>query len=133
MTDYVHYLEPKGLHANPAFSQVIVVDSGARTVYIGGQNAVNAAGEIVGKGDLVAQTEQIFDNLETALAAAGARLENIIQWRIFIVQGQDLLQGFGVFQRRWGSRGKPPVITMAFVAGLANPDFLVEMEAVAIV
>jgi enamine deaminase RidA (YjgF/YER057c/UK114 family) len=133
MTDHVQYLQPPGMHHNPAFSQVIVVESGARTIYIGGQNAVNAAGEIVGKGDLAAQTEQIFDNLEAALAAAGAKLENVIQWRMFIVQGQDLRPGFGVFQRRWGNRGKPPLVTMAFVSGLANPDFLVEIEATAVI
>jgi enamine deaminase RidA (YjgF/YER057c/UK114 family) len=133
MTDHVQYLQPEGMHHNPAFSQVIVVESGARTIYIGGQNAVSAAGEIVGKGDLAAQTDQIFNNLETALAAAGAKLENVIQWRMFIVQGQDLLPGFDVFQRRWGRRGKPPLVTMAFVAGLANPDFLIEIEAVAVV
>jgi len=48
-TTTVEYLNPDGLHTNPAFSQVVVTQSGARTVYIGGQNAINSAGEIVGK------------------------------------------------------------------------------------
>ena len=49
------------------------------------------------------------------------------------MQGQPLQAGFEVFQRVWGRRPNPPAIMMAFVAGLANPDFLVEMDAIAVV
>ena len=129
----VEYLNPQGLHANPAFSNVVVVSGPARTVYVGGQNAVDAAGTVVGKGDIKAQTEQVMRNLEIALAAGGATLEHIIVWRMYIVQGHALQPGFEVFQRVWGNRPHPPAITFAYVAGLANPDFLLEMEAIAVV
>lgn len=129
----VEYLNPQGLHANPAFSNVVVVSNPARTVYIGGQNAVDATGTIVGKGDIKAQTEQVMRNLEVALAAGGATLEHVIIWRMYIVQGHALQPGFEVFQRVWGNRPHPPAITFAYVTGLANPDFLLEMEAVAVV
>lgn len=129
----VEYLNPDGLHKNPAFANVIVVSGQTKTVYIGGQDAVDAAGNIVGKGDIAAQTEQVMHNLQVALAAGGATLEHVIKWTLYVVQGQAIAPGFAVFQRVWGNRPNPPAITMAYVAGLANPDFLIEMEAIAVV
>jgi enamine deaminase RidA (YjgF/YER057c/UK114 family) len=125
-------LNPEGLHQNPAFSQVVTVSPSARTIYIGGQNAVDASGALIGKGDLRAQTEQIFKNLEIALRAAGAELHDIIKWNIYTVQGQDVRPAVEVFQRIWGRETPPPLITGVFVAGLAHPDYLVEIEAIAV-
>ena len=77
---------------------------------------------------------QTLANIETALAAAGAGLEHIIKWNILVVEGQSIQAGFDAFQRFWGDRsGPPPVITAAFVSALAHPDFLVEMDAIAVV
>jgi enamine deaminase RidA (YjgF/YER057c/UK114 family) len=67
------------------------------------------------------------------LKAAGAGLEHIIKWNLYVVQGQPIQPGFEAFQQVWGQRPNPPVITMAFVSALANPDFLVEMDAIAVV
>jgi len=99
MNGSVQHLNPNGLHKNPAFSQAVVVEGQVRTFYIGGQNAVDSAGQVVGKGDLGVQTEQIFKNVEIALAAGGAGLEHIIKWSIYVVQGQSLQPAFAVFQR----------------------------------
>lgn len=129
----VQYLNPDGLNKNPAFTNVVVVSGNVKTVYIGGQNALDGSGKIVGKGDIKAQTEQVMKNLIIALEASGAGLENIIKWNMYIVQGQPLQPGFEVFQHVWGHRPNPPAITMNFVAGLANPDFLLEMDAIAVV
>ena len=128
----VQHLNPDGMHQNPAFSQAVVVEGAARTIYVGGQDAVAADGSIVGKGDLAAQTEQVFANLETVLRAAGATIHDVVKWSVYVVQGQDIRPGFAVFQRIWGQHATPPAITMAFVAELAHPDFLVEMEAIAV-
>jgi enamine deaminase RidA (YjgF/YER057c/UK114 family) len=129
----VEYLNPETLHKNPAFTNVVVVTGPAKTVYIGGQNAVDASGAIVGKGDLKAQTVQVLHNIQAALAAAGARPEHVVKWTLFIVQGQSIAEGYAAFQSAWGNRPNPPAITMAFVAGLAHPDVLIEMEAIAVV
>jgi enamine deaminase RidA (YjgF/YER057c/UK114 family) len=129
----VQHLNPATMHHNPAFSQAVAVSRAVKTIYIGGQNAVNAAGEIVGKGDIAAQTEQVMANLQTVLAASGASLEHVVKWNLYLVQGQPLEPGFAVFQRVWNRRPNPPAITMARVAGLANPDFLLEMDAIAVV
>ncbi len=132
MTLTVTHLNPAGLHRNPAFTHAVVVEGPARTVYIGGQNAVAADGQIVGGGDLAAQAEQVFKNLETLLAAASATMQDVIKWTIYVVQGQDIRPAFGVFQRTWGTRPNPPAISVLTVAGLANPAFLVEVEAIAV-
>jgi enamine deaminase RidA (YjgF/YER057c/UK114 family) len=129
----VQHLNPEGLHKNPAWSNVVTVSGRAKTIYVGGQDAMDPSGQIVGKGDIAAQTEQVFRNLETALRAAGARLEHVIKWNLFVLAGQPLQPGFEVFQRMWGLRANPPVITAAMVAGLAHPDFLLELDAVAVV
>ena len=124
---------PGGAAKNPAFSNVVVVEGPVRTVHVGGQNAVDASGNIVGKGDVAAQTEQVLANVRAALAAGGAEPEHGIKWNLFLVEGVSLQEGFSAFQRAWVDTPNPPAITAAFVAGLANPDFLVEMDAIAVV
>ncbi len=133
MKGQIEYLNPNTLHKNPAFTNVVTVTGPVKTIYIGGQDAVDATGTIIGKGDLGAQTEQILKNIEAALAASGARLEHVIKWNLYVVQGQPLQVGFEAFQRVWGNRPNPPTISFMFVAGLAHPDFLAEMDAIAVV
>src|SRR5262245_47501336 len=90
----VQYLNPEEMHRNQAFTQVVVVTGNVKTIYVGGQDAVNAAGEIVGRGDIAAQTEQVLQNIQTALIAAGAAVKHIIKWNLYVVQGQPLQPGF---------------------------------------
>ena len=98
------------------------------------QDAILADGTIVGVGDLAAQTKQVLTNLETALNAAGAELEHVVKWNVLIVEGQSVEAGYGAFQEFWGDRPPhAPLITSAIVKGLAHPDFLVEMDAIAAV
>jgi enamine deaminase RidA (YjgF/YER057c/UK114 family) len=129
----VRYINPDSLNKNPAFTNVVVVEGNVKTVHIGGQDAINASGEIVGKGDIVEQTEQILANVRAALEAGGAGPEHIIKWNIYVVEGQSLQAGFGAFQSAWRETPNPPAITVVFVSGLAHPDFLVEIDAVAVV
>lgn len=129
----VEFLDPERLHPNPAFSNVAVVSGSVRTIYVGGQDAVDAEGNVVGIGDIEAQTEQVLRNLRTALEAARAAPEHVVKWTVFTVEGQDFAAGYAAFQRVWGDRPHPPVITAAVVKGLAHPDFLVEMDAIAVV
>jgi enamine deaminase RidA (YjgF/YER057c/UK114 family) len=75
----VRYVDPEGLNKNPAFTNVVVVEGPTRTVYVGGQDSVDASGNIVGKGDIAAQTEQVLANVRAALAAGGAEPEHVIK------------------------------------------------------
>ena len=129
----IQHLDPTGLHQNPAFTQAIAIEGPHRVVYVGGQNAVDAGGNLVGEGDLVAQTEQVFHNLQVALAAAGARLEDLVKTNVYLVQGQDPRPAFEVSRRYWKEGMKPPTLCVLQVAGLAHPAFLLEIEGVAVV
>ena len=129
----VQYINPNGLPKSDAFTNVIAVTGSVKTVYVGGQDAVDESGAVVGKGDIKTQAQQVLDNLQTALVAGGAELEHVIKWNVYVVESQPPQPAFEVFQRVWGERPNPPAITLVFVSGLAHPDFLLEMDAVAAV
>jgi enamine deaminase RidA (YjgF/YER057c/UK114 family) len=129
----VQYVNPDNLNKNPAFSNLVVVTGQVKTIYVGGQDAVDASGMIIGKGDLKAQTVQVLKNIQAALDAGGAAVEHVVKWNVYVVQGQSFLEGFEAFQSVFGTLPNPPAITAMFVAGLAHPDFLVEMDAIAVV
>ena len=129
----VQHLNPPEMHSNPAFTQAILLPAGARTLLIGGQNAVDAGAQIVGKGDLGAQTAKALENLQFCLKAAGATLEQLVQVKIYLAGDVDIRPGFGAWMAVWGARPNPPTVTGLRVHGLANPDFLVEIEAVAVI
>jgi enamine deaminase RidA (YjgF/YER057c/UK114 family) len=86
----------------------------------------------VGKGDIDAQAEQVMKNLQTALAAVGAGLAHVVKRNVHVVHGQPLQPGLAVFQRVWGARPNPTAITLTYVSGLTRPDFLMEIEAIAV-
>lgn len=129
----VEYLNPPELNNNPAFTNVVTVSGSVKTIYVGGQDSIDSNHQIVGKGDLRAQVEQVLKNLEIALAAGGATLAHVVKWNVYVVQGQSLQEGYAAFQAAAKYQPTPPAISMMFVAGLANPDFLVEMDAIAVV
>jgi enamine deaminase RidA (YjgF/YER057c/UK114 family) len=124
------HLNPETLSSNPAFSQVVVVEAPARTIYVGGQNAVLPDGSIAGT-TLAEQTVQVLRNVKAAVEAAGATVDDIVKWTIYVVDGQSFDEGFAAFMAEWGQRPDPPVITGVKVVALANPQFLVEIDAVA--
>lgn len=128
----VEHLNPNGMYKSPVFSQGIIIPAGARILLIGGQNSVDAKGEVIGKGDIAAQTTQALANLQMVLDAAGARLEDLVKMTIVIHQDADLRAGFGAWMAVWGQRPNPPTVMALRVAALANPDFLIEIEAQAV-
>lgn len=130
--DNVTHINPPGLHTNPAFTQVVRVPAGADTVYVGGQNGVDASGAVVAP-DIAGQTRQALENLQRCLTAAGATPADVVKWTILVVDGAPLQDGFAAFGQVWGQRPDPPVISLAVVAGLGVPGALVEIEAVAAV
>jgi enamine deaminase RidA (YjgF/YER057c/UK114 family) len=131
MSAGIEFVNPEELLKNPAFSQAAVIKGNGSTIYIGGQNAITKDKEIIGKGDIAAQTAHALKNIETALQACGATLDDLFRLTIYIVQGQDVQKGFSGAQPFLKKLKHPPVISGIIVAGLANPDYLVEIEAVA--
>jgi len=110
----IHH-NPAGLHSNPAFSQVVTVKGPSTWVFVGGQNAVDSRGNIVGD----------------ALQCVNATPRNVVRLVIYIVQGQDVRAAFAAAQSSWGAHAT--AITVIIVTALANPRFLVEVEATAAV
>lgn len=133
MNGKIQHLNPDALSKNPAFSQIVMTQGSGRTAYIGGQDAVNSKGEIVGKRDLAKQTEQVMKNLQTALSACNASFENVVKLTIYLLEGEDLYRGFQVSHKYLGNLKNPPAISVLLVSGLANPDFLIEMDAIAFI
>jgi len=97
-----------------------------------GQNGIGPDGATV-PGGLDEQTAQALNNVEQVLSDAGGGLEDIAFWTIQIVQGQPIAEAFTAFQRVWGTRPNPPAISVAFVVALADPSFLIEITAIAVV
>jgi enamine deaminase RidA (YjgF/YER057c/UK114 family) len=124
-------LNPEGLVRSPAFSHVAVVPPGATTVLVGGQNAVDAGGRLVGEGDVAAQTRRTMANLRTALAAAGATVHDLVAVTVVVVDGVDVAAAYPVAGE--ALEGAAPTVVVLRVAGLAVPGALVEVSAVAAV
>jgi enamine deaminase RidA (YjgF/YER057c/UK114 family) len=106
------------------------VEQPAKTIYIGGQNGVDADGKVVGP-TLAEQAVQAFRNLATILESEGASLSNIVHWTIAVVEGQSVSEGVAAFQQVWNPADPPPAITVHIVAAL-GPGMLVEIDAVAV-
>src|SRR2546430_2451863 len=133
MNAAVEHINPDGLIRNPAFTQVVTVCGPVKTVYVGAQNAVDGNRNVVGKGDIAAQTEQILRNIETCLQAAGAEREHLISWNIYVKAGQDLMPAFQVGMRWWGDRPNPPLNNVMLVSGFVPDDFLISIDAIVVV
>ena len=133
MENKKEHLNPEGLFKSPAFSQVVTTQGNGKTIYIGGQNAVNKDLEIIGKGDLSKQVEQIMLNLNIALKSCGANFSDLVKLNIHLLQGQDARKGFEAAQKFLATVSHPPIVTVLFVAGLGHPDYLAEIDAIAFV
>ena len=129
----IEHVNPDGLIKNPAFTQVVAVTGNVKTVFIGAQNAVDGHRNIVGKGDLGAQTEQILKNIDICLEAAGARREHLVSWNIYVAEGQKMDAAFQAGMRWWGDRPNPPLNNVMFVSGFSPNDFLISIEAIAVI
>ena len=124
---------PDGLLHNPAFSQV-VASAGARTIYTAGQVSIDERGTLVGPGDLAAQTVQVMRNIGLALAAAGATHADIVKITTYVVNYKPEHRAvIGQARAPFFSNGAPPASTLVGVAALAHPDWLIEIEAIAVV
>jgi len=131
----VELINPDGLPKPELYAQLSVA-TGSRTVYLSGQVARTAEGEPVGTGDLAAQAEQAFLNVATALAAAGASFDDVAKLTIYLVDLTEsklpaLGEGAGRAAQRLGVSPVRPT-TLIGVAALAEPDLLIEVEAVAV-
>src|SRR5262245_58343147 len=126
---------PGGLPEIDVYRQVSIA-SGSKLVFIAGQVAWDAEGGTVGEGDLAAQVEQCYLNINTALAAAGGTFDDVAKLTVHVVDWAPdkmplLFEGTSRAAAKLGMTPVPPA-TLVGVAALDVPDHLVEIEATAV-
>ena len=129
-------IQPPGMNVRiqqgkPAYSHVVTVTGPGKTIYIAGQLARDREGNIVGPGDMRAQLEQTFKNLEACLKAAGATWADVVKTNTFVTDYQAFSQCSDVRMRYFGIAS--PTSTTIQIGGLAQPEAMVEIEMVAVV
>jgi enamine deaminase RidA (YjgF/YER057c/UK114 family) len=128
-------VETKGVHEPVGpYSHAIRVPSNAEWLYVSGQIALDKNGNLVGAGDLKAQTDQVFTNLDSALLSAGFGFEDVIKTTTYLVRPEDVAAYREIrteHYRRHFPSGMHPASTLVVVQRLASEAFLLEIEAVA--
>ena len=128
------YINPNSLFPSlpHGFSQVVIA-SGRKTVFISGQTAWDARKNIVGGDSVLEQARQAFRNVKKAVEAAGGTVKDIVALRIYIVDYQaESGTAVGTALREFFSQQNPPASTWVGVSALAVPEFLIEIEATAV-
>jgi enamine deaminase RidA (YjgF/YER057c/UK114 family) len=126
------FLNPPTLSPTAGWTHVVST-TGTRTIYISGQVSVNARGELVGKGDLQAQTQQTFENLRRALNAAGASFHDVVKTNVYVVGLKpEHVPMLREVRSRYVNAQHPPASTLVGVSALVGAEWLIEIEAVAV-
>jgi enamine deaminase RidA (YjgF/YER057c/UK114 family) len=128
------YLNPKALFDPKFFTHTVAVTGPAKLVYVAGQVSYDREGRIVGKGDMRAQTRQIFESLSRNLEAAGARWSDVIKVNGYMVgMNPQRLAEYREERSRYLDAGHLPASTLVGVERLVHDDLLLEVEVIAAV
>jgi reactive intermediate/imine deaminase len=122
---------PPTLSKPTGYTHVVEVSGAAKTVYISGQIAFDKDGKVVGAGDMKAQAEQVFKNLQAALAAAGAKFSDVVKMNSYITDMSKVQAVRDV--RAQYFKDATPASTFVEVKGLVRPELLLEIEVIAVV
>ena len=114
------------------YSHVVVTEPG-KLIFLSGQVATDRDGHLVGKGDLHAQTVQVFENLKSGLAAAGVTFDDVVKitWYVKSYQPEQLATLREV-RDTYINKAAPPASTLVGVASLFQEDYLIEVDAIAV-
>jgi enamine deaminase RidA (YjgF/YER057c/UK114 family) len=123
----LRYLNPPGLSTPTGYTHV-VIPQGGRPVFIAGQVANDKTGALVGKGDFKAQTKQVFENLKTAVEAAGGTMADVAKITIYVTDASQIGALREIRQQYFTSN--LPASTFLQVVSLARPEYLIEIEAI---
>ena len=122
---------PPTLSKPTGYTHIVEVNGPGKTIYISGQIALDKDGKVVGPGDMKAQAEQVFKNLQAALEAAGAKFSDVVKMNTYITDMQQSPAVREVRARYFGDT--TPASTLIQVVHLARPEFLLEIEVIAAV
>jgi enamine deaminase RidA (YjgF/YER057c/UK114 family) len=125
-------INPPELGTPPGYSQIVDVTA-QRIIFIAGQTALDADGQVVGKSDFAAQAAQVFRNLAIALAASGCTAANLVKLTVFLTDMENLASYREARNRFFASVAPPaaPAVTLVQVSKLYGADFMIEIEAIA--
>ncbi len=125
---------PEAIAKPTGYSHVAEVNGG-KIVYIAGQVALVKSGNLVGKDDFRAQVQQVFENLKAAVGAAGGDFNSVVKLNYYCAESVDPAQITVVREVRdkYVNTENPPVSTLVFVKRLVRPEWMIEVEAVAVV
>jgi enamine deaminase RidA (YjgF/YER057c/UK114 family) len=128
----ISIFNPPELGEPPGYSQIVEITAG-RILFIAGQTAVDADGNVVGKNDFAAQAEQVFKNLSIALRARGCTAANLVKLTVFLTDMSNLPRYREARNRFFATVTPPaaPAVTLIEVSKLYGPDFMIEIEAIA--
>jgi len=126
------FFSPPTLMPPAGYSHIAKVNRGT-IVYLAGQVASDASGKLVGEGNFEAQAEQVFRNLKIAVEAAGGTMADIVKLNIYLVAQVDQAEvpKLRAIRNRYVNTEQPPASTLVVVSRLAQPGWLIEIEAVA--
>jgi enamine deaminase RidA (YjgF/YER057c/UK114 family) len=128
------YLNPEGLWTLPIFTQVIIAPRNGRTVYISGQVAFDAAGKLIGEGDVGLQIDAAFANMRRALTAAGAKPEHVLKvMHFFVNYSLDCLDPMFRALKETFPADRMPTSTLICIPRLARDGLLYEIQAEAVI
>jgi enamine deaminase RidA (YjgF/YER057c/UK114 family) len=113
------------------YSHVVTAEGAQRLVFCAGQVAADIDGTVLPPDDFEAQTKMVMQNLTRALEAGGAKLSDVVKVTIYICNPHDVPKARGILQNYFA--GHAPGSTLCILRGLANPNFLLEIEAIAAV
>jgi 2-iminobutanoate/2-iminopropanoate deaminase len=122
---------PPTLSKPTGYTHIVEVTGPGKTVYISGQIALDKDGNVVGAGNMKAQAEQVFKNLQAALDAAGAKFSDVVKMNTYITDMEQAPAVREVRARYFGDT--TPASTLVQVVHLARPEFMLEIEIVAAV
>jgi 2-iminobutanoate/2-iminopropanoate deaminase len=128
--------QPEGVNVRlqggkPAYSHVVTVTGPGKTIYIAGQLGRDIDGNIVGKGDMRAQLEQTFKNLDSCLKAAGASWADVVKTNTYVTDYEEFAKHTDVRMRYFGVA--VPTSTTVQISRLAQAEAMVEIEIIAVV
>ncbi|HYL97435.1 MAG TPA: RidA family protein [Blastocatellia bacterium] len=124
---------PEMLSKPMGYSHAAEVSAG-RTIYIAGQVSLDASGQLVGEGDFAAQVQQVFKNLKAAVEAAGGTFSDVVKMNIYCVDRveRSQLPALRTIRDQFVNTEAPPVSTLIFIRDLVRPEWLIEIDAVAV-
>ncbi len=128
---HIKRTNPPTLSKPTGYTHVVETVGAVKTVYISGQIAYDANGNVVGAGDMKAQAEQVFKNLETALKAAGATFADVVKMNSYITD-MSKVQAVRDVRARYFTEAAP-ASTFVEVKGLVRPELMLEIEVIAAV